>query len=377
MTFHDLFEPLAVLPPWQQAVLILAGSIALSKIVEVVGIRTVRRYTEISETDVDDLLLRIIHLPIYATIILLGVLLSVDVLALPEATGQYLFNGTVTIILLVWAHVVNRFGNEVVDILQDEEVAQDIAPFASNLLSVFVFIAVGAALLSIWEINITPFIASAGVIGIVFGFAAREALANFIGGVALYFDDTYRVGDVLLLESGERGTVKNVGIRSTTVLTRDNVLVTIPNSVLNDARVINQSAPEQQKRIRIPISVAYGTDIALVDELIDEICEEHDRVLDNPAPRLYLLEFGDSALQFELQIYTAHPLHEKRVLNEINRRVYERFGEADIEIPFPQRTLHGANDAVAVDPSANTDGEADLRPDRGENSETYFGRDSE
>jgi len=362
MTFHEpLLEPLAVLPPWQQVVVILAVSLALSKFVEVVGIQTIRRYTEISETDLDNLLLSTIHVPIYVTIVLLGVVLSVDVLTLPAAIDQYLFNGTVTIVILLWAHAVNRFGNEAVDILQDEEVAQDIAPFASNVLSVFIIIAVSMALLSIWEINIAPFVASAGVIGIVVGFAAREALANFIGGVALYFDDTYRVGDVLLLESGERGTVKNVGIRSTTVLTRDNVLVTIPNSVLNDARVVNQSAPEHEKRIRIPISVAYGTDLDLVDELVDEICEEHDRVLENPAPRFYLLEFGDSALHFELRIYTAHPLHEKRVLNDINRRVYERFDEAGIEIPFPQRTLHHANDAVTMEAS---EGEGDAAGQR-------------
>jgi Small-conductance mechanosensitive channel len=124
----------------------------------------------------------------------------------------------------------------------------------------------------------------------------------------LHLDETYRVGSVLL-ESGERGIVKNVGIRSTTVLIRNNILVPIPNSVLNDARVINQSAPEHKKRIRIPISIAYDTDLDLVNESINEICEEHDRILENPAPRFYLPGFGDSALDFELRVYTAHPLH--------------------------------------------------------------------
>lgn len=344
MSIHTgLLEAVSVFPPWQQVILILGTSVVLAKLVEVVGVRTIRHFTELSESELDDLLLRVLHAPLYVTIVLGGVYVSVQLLEYTEF-GKFIADASLTFIILLWAHAINRFGNEAVDVLQDEDVAQDIAPLASNVLSVFLVVGVGFLVLTIWEINVTPFIASAGVLGIIVGFAAREALANFIGGIALYFDDTYRVGDVIMLESSERGVVQNVGIRSTTVLTRDNVLVTIPNSVLNNARVVNQSAPEHKTRVRIPISVAYGTDLDRLDEIINEICEKHDHVLDTPSPRFYLLEFGDNALEFELRVYTEHPLQEKRVQNDINRLVYERFNDEHMEIPFPQRTIHYADD---------------------------------
>lgn len=334
------------LDPWLQVVVILTAALALAKLTESVGFRILNHYTQISATDLDQLFVRLIRTPLYVSIVLVGVYLSVDVLD-ESAAGWYVANAALTLIILLWSRAFVKYGNEAVDVLQNENVAQDIAPFASNVLSVFVVVGATVLILSIWAIDITPFVASAGVLGIVVGFAAREALANFIGGVALYFDDTYRVGDVIVLESGERGTVSHVGIRSTSVITRDNVAVTIPNSLLNSTQVVNQSAPQQKQRITIPISVAYGTELAQVDDILEAVCDAVEDIEETPEPRIFLLAFGDSALEFELRVYTRHPFRENRVRNEVNRRVYDRFGAAGIEIPFPQRTITYADESIA------------------------------
>lgn len=340
----DFLNPyIGSLDPWVQIAIILTAAIVLAKLTESIGFRILNHFTQISATALDELFVKIIRTPLYVSIVLAGVYLSVAVLD-ETVTGWYIANAALTLIILLWSRAFVKYGNEAVDVLQNEEVAQDIAPFASNVASVFVVIGATVLILSIWEIDITPFIASAGVLGIVIGFAAREALANFIGGVALYFDDTYRVGDVIVLESGERGTVSHVGIRSTSVVTRDNVAITVPNSVLNNTQVINQSAPQQKQRVTIPISVAYGTDLDAVDEILVSVCEEVNAIEETPEPRVYLLEFGDSALEYELRVYTMHPFRENRVRNEVNRRVYERFNEAGIEIPFPQRVVSYPSD---------------------------------
>lgn len=327
------------LDPWLQVVVILVSAIAISKLTEVIGFRTLNHYTRISETDLDELFVRLIRAPLRASIVLAGVYLGVRVLDTAVA-GQYVADAALTVIILLWSRAFIKYGNEAVDVLQDEEVAQDIAPFASNVASVFIVLGAGALLLSVWEIDITPFIASAGVISVVVGFAAREALANFIGGLALYFDDTYRVGDVIALDSGERGTVSHVGIRSTSVITRDNVAITIPNSVLNNTEVVNQSAPQQKQRVTIPVSVAYGTDPEAVDEIVASVCGEIEAIVERPEPQVYLVEFGDSALRFEVWVHTVHPFQEQRVRDELNRLVYERFQHEGIEIPFPHRTIN-------------------------------------
>jgi len=334
---------LAALAPWQQVILILAVSVVMAKVLESVGFNTLDHYTDISRTDLDDLFIKLVRVPLYVTILLGGVYYSVHVID-PGTVGVYIQRTALTLVVLFWARAIFTYGNEAVDVVQNEEVAQDIAPFVSNVVSVIVIAASALLLLTLWNIDITPFLASAGIIGIVIGFAAREALADFIGGIALYVDDTYRVGDVIQLEDGQRGTVSNVGIRSTRVITRDNVQVNVPNSVLNDARVINQSAPQHRQRIRIPISVEYGADLEQVDRIIESVCEETDDILNSPEPTIYLLEFGDSALNYELRVYTAHPFDEYRIRNAVNRRIYERFEAAGIGIPFPQRTISHAED---------------------------------
>lgn len=336
---HQLItEQLTALPAWQQVLLILGGSLLLAKLVESIGFNTLNRYSDISATDLDDLFLKLVRAPLYVTILLAGVYYSITILD-PGAAGVYTQNAALTIIILFWARAIFRYGNEAVDVIQNEDVAQDIAPFVSNLISLFTVVAVVVLLLMIWNIDVTPFIASAGVLGIIIGFAAREALADFIGGIALYFDDTYRVGDVIALEDGQRGTVSHVGIRSTRVVTRDNIEINVPNSVLNDRRVINQSSPEHKQRVRIPFAVEYGTDLEQVDEIVTSICEDASDILEVPEPRIQLLEFGDSALEYELKVYTSHPFNENRLRDDVNRRLYERFNDAGITIPFPQRTI--------------------------------------
>ncbi len=337
------------LDPWIQVVVILTVAIVLAKLTESVGFRVLNHYTRMSKTDLDQLFVRLVRAPLYVSILLTGVYLSVGVLG-DSVAGEYVADAVLTMIILLWSRAFVKYGNEAVDVLQNEDVAQDIAPFASNVASVFIVLGATILILFLWEVDITPFVASAGVLGIVVGFAARETLANFVGGVSLYFDDTYRVGDVIVLESGERGTVSHVGIRSTSVITRDNVAITVPNAVLNNTQVVNQSAPQQKQRVTIPITAAYDTDLDLVDEILGSVCDDVEQVVETPEPRIYLLNFGDSALEFELRVYTIHPFRENRVRNEVNRLVYERFQDAGVEIPFPHRTVNYSEPRAEPDP---------------------------
>ncbi|WP_338729910.1 mechanosensitive ion channel family protein [Haladaptatus sp. DJG-WS-42] len=194
-------------------------------------------------------------------------------------------------------------------------------------------------MLTFWEIDITPFLASAGIIGIVVGLAARDTIANFFGGIALYFDGTYAVGDYIVLESGERGRVEDISIRSTVIRTRDDLLVTVPNAVLNSARIVNESTPERERRIRLPVGVAYGSDVDRVEEVLLAEANAENLVLEQPHPRVRFRGFGDSALDFELLCWISDPVLRGRATHEMNKRIYQAFGRENIEIPFPQRVV--------------------------------------
>jgi small-conductance mechanosensitive channel len=195
-------------------------------------------------------------------------------------------------------------------------------------------------ILSIWQVDITPLLASAGILGLAVAFAAKETLANFFGGISIFFDKPYKIGDYVNLESGERGEVVLIGIRSTRIKTRDDILITIPNSLMANMTIINESAPKQKLRIRIPFGVAYGTDVDQVEEVVMGIAESNRMVVKDPDPRVRFRRFGDSALEFELLCWGNQPAERGLLIHQLNRAIYKRFAEEGIQIPFPQRDLH-------------------------------------
>ena len=334
-TMSDL-ESTANGRPWLSVVAILVGSYLLAQFVQWGS----RHYLddERADTTFGRIAFAEIHTPLAASIALFGVSLSLTVLGFLES-WSLLVGLIATALIILWARASIRIGRRWIVFLQDGETNYEFAPMFGNLWTVIVVLGAVLLLLSVWNVELTPFLASAGILGIVIGYAAQDAISNLIGGVALYFDNTYKIGDVIRVEDDMRGTVTDVGIRSTTVLTEDNLLVTVPNAILNSTEVVNESAPQRHMRLRIPITAAYGTDHERVEELVLEVCEGCTLVRESPSPKLLFREFGDSALVFELRVYVNHPLVETRAIDRINRGVYEAFDEADITIPFPQREL--------------------------------------
>src|SRR5690606_3459540 len=117
------------------------------------------------------------------------------------------------------------------------------------------------ALLRVWTFDITPWLASGGILGLALGFAARETLANLFPGVSIIADAPYKIGDYLVLESGERGEITRVGMRSTRLITRDDIEITVPNSEMASNRIFNESGGRwQRSRVRVKVPVAYTAD---------------------------------------------------------------------------------------------------------------------
>ena len=189
-------------------------------------------------------------------------------------------------------------------------------------------------------ISFTAVFASAGIAGIAFALAARESLANFFGGISILMDRPFKTGDYILLESGERGVVVNVGMRSTRILTRDDILIAIPNSIITSTKIINESAPQPRFRVRIKIGVSYESDIGLVEKTLLAIAQSNPLVSPTPDPRVRFRSFGDSALDFELLCWAHRPQDKGRLIHGLNREIYTTFKAEGIEIPFPQRDVH-------------------------------------
>jgi small-conductance mechanosensitive channel len=192
-----------------------------------------------------------------------------------------------------------------------------------------------------WDINVTGLLASATVVGAIIGFAAKDTVANLFSGFFIMADAPYKPGDYINLDGGERGYVKTIGLRSTRIMTRDDIEITLPNSLIANSKIINESGgPQENERVRINISVAYGSDIDQVRSLLTEISIASENVCKNPVPRVRFRSFGDSGLIFQLLFWIEKPEDRGCIIDEINSIIYKRFNNENIEIPFPQRALH-------------------------------------
>ena len=211
-----------------------------------------------------------------------------------------------------------------------------------DLIGKILLIAMGSyALLIIWGINPTAWLASAGVIGIAVGFAAKDTLANLFSGFFIIADTPYKVGDFINLDSGERGMVTQVGMRSTRILTRDDVEITVPNNVIGNAKIINESSGQSEKtRVRIKVGAAYGTDANQVCDVLMSVANAHEEVVKDPQARVRFRQFGASSLDFELLVWIAQPILRGRIMHELHLQVYAAFNQAGIEIPYAKQDLY-------------------------------------
>ena len=184
-----------------------------------------------------------------------------------------------------------------------------------------------------WQ-TLTVFV---GALGVGLGFGLQRLVNNFVSGVTLLFEQPIRRGD--FLEIGDkRGIVHKIGSRGTVIATRDNAFLIVPNSEIMEKTFTNWSYQDLKTRVRIPFSIAYGSDLKKVDRVVLEIAGSIAGVLKKPAASVILKNFGASSLDFELQVWVSDPTIS--VTNEINRAIEEKFRSEKIEMPFPQSEIH-------------------------------------
>jgi len=187
-----------------------------------------------------------------------------------------------------------------------------------------------------WDININGILASAGVLGVVLGLAAKDTVANFFAGIFLMADSPFKEGDYIQLDTGERGYVKSMGLRSTRFMTRDDIEITIPNSVIAASKIVNESGgPEDIERVRITLLVAYGSDIDAVKDLLKNIALENNNVQNHPEPRVRFREFADSGIRLQLLFWIYKPEIRGRTVDAVNTEIYKQFTLNKIIIPYP------------------------------------------
>jgi len=332
--------------PWLRSLLIIVVSIFLGKVIDWIITGALSRLVMKTKSSFDDDVLVLLHRPIFVSVLLIGLTFAVYELELQENVTVTTVRVLKTIAVFIWLRFALQAVRRTIDELgKSDSRIKFITPTTKPLLlntAVLVLAAVSTYIVFlIWDINITAWIASAGIIGLAISFAAKDTLSNIFGGVTIFADKPFEVGDFIVLESGERGVISHIGVRSTRILTRDDIEITVPNGILATTMVINESGgPYEKFRIRAKVGVAYGSDIDQVEEVLTKIATQHKEVCDSPAPRVRLRGFGDSSLDYELLCWVEKPVFRGRILHELNSRIYKTFNTEGIEIPFPQQDIY-------------------------------------
>jgi len=332
--------------PHLYALTYLLGAVLVGLIVDIVVTRVLRRLVAKTKTTLDDIVIDSMRRPLFVSILFGGISMAVTHLE-PSETVLYAVNGVlITIATLLWSGALFRSAKAILAALaanadQFRLVNTRTIPLFDIAIKTVVVAGASYSILLAWDVDVTAWLASAGVAGIAIGFAAKDTLANLFSGIFILADAPYKLGDFIQLSSGERGMVTDIGMRSTRLLTRDDIEITVPNAAIANAKIVNETGgPHDMERIRVNIGVAYGSEVDHVRDTLMEAARQCKYVLDDPVPRVRFRTFGDAALNFQLMGWIEEPVLRGRALDDLNTLVYNGLRAANIEIPYPQTVVH-------------------------------------
>jgi len=329
------------------ALVTLVSGILLAVIVRFI-VRWLEVKAEETETKWDDIIIAAIGTPLQVTIVALAIYAALTFIGIFPLNYPGLLDDQIVsafwIIMGAW--IISSFLHDVIAIYGHDLAEKSEGDWDDRLVELLELIVkwlvwFGAlmAILSVFKVDITPFLAGAGIAGLAVALAAQDIISNFFGGAIITMDKPFKVGDRVKVDQ-YYGDILNVGPRSTRLKTLDYQVVTIPNNKITTNIIVNYSEPDEKLRITIPVSVACGTDIDTVKKIILEVAHsvtrKTDYLLEDPAPKVFFIEFADSSLKFILYVWARKYNLPDEVKDAINSQIAVRFAEAGIEIPFPQ-----------------------------------------
>jgi len=311
-------------------------------------IRWLKKKAEATDTMMDDIILMAVGTPIVVGIVAISIyitLTSFDIV--PESMGWLITDQVINAAFILFGawiisvfsfNLIRTYGTLVAE-KTETDLDDRLIPILEIAARYLIWFVAFLLILANFKIDITPLLAGAGIGALALALAAQEILSNFLGGVIIAVDKPFKIGDRVRIDTFF-GDVMCFGLRSTRIKTLDNQIVTVPNAKVTSSVVINYAMPDYTLKIRIPFSVAYGSDMDRIKEILLAIAHEAavktSWVLTDPAPSVYFLEFGESSLNGQLILWTNNYDFAWDVQDFVNSRIARRFAEEKIEIPFRQ-----------------------------------------
>jgi len=331
---------------WIQGIILILVTFVIASLGTWLLFKIIGGITKRTNFMLDDRIADLLRPPLYYTLVVFGITAGLDLMPLSEnvrIVSQRVFQ---TLNIIVWLIFLIRLCtlllNRIAGLTYKYTFIQHrTVTLFDNLAKIVIFGAGIYFVFVVWHIDMTAWLASARIVGIAIGFAAKDTLSNLFSGVFIIADAPYKVGDYVVLDNIGRGKVTNIGLRSTRILTRDDIEVTVPNSIIGNSTIINQSGgPNEKMRVRLKIGVAYGCDVDKVAHLLQKVAIDEAQVCEVPTPRVRFRHFGPSSLDFELLFWVENPEQRGRTLDALNTEVYKMLNNEKIEIPYAKQDIY-------------------------------------
>ncbi len=357
---EQLIRSLPFSEMWQNIcgiVIIIIGTIIAVYLARFILYVAAQKLFSKTKTDLDDKLLLAGRKYLNLLVIILGVYFLFEYLGkiYSNIFGETFFvivDGFLfTVTVLIFTHflvkmistLVEWFGDNIAS-KTDTSVDDEFIPLVERVLKITLYILGVLVILDHFEVNIAGLLTVLGVGSLAIALAAKDSIANMIGGFIIMIDRPFRVGDRLKLENGTVCVVHEIGVRSTKFRTFENTLVIVPNAELIQSTVHNLTYPKPEIRVRVDVGVGYDEDLEQVKTIMLEEADKHQNVMKDPPPEFRFLNFGDSSLDVSLRCRVADVGKQFSTACDLREQILISFRKDNIEIPFPQRVVTWMSD---------------------------------
>jgi small-conductance mechanosensitive channel len=336
------------IPPFLVPVITLAVSFIIATIINQI-LKILTKKAEKTGTKIDDIILHAIGRPLYILVIVTGLYYAIHQTPylgdlINKFDEGYKYRHFLLIVFGTWVvatlakRFIREYGHEFTA-RTDGHVDERLVALADMSATYIIWLLGILIALDAVGVQITPLITGMGIAGLALALAAQNLISNVFGGVTITLDQLYKVGDRVEF-GGVYGDVYEIKPRYTKIRTLDNFIITIPNSKVINDNIINYAAPDTTVRVKIPVSVSYGTDPKKVDAILLDIATKTPLVLKYPKPLVRFIEYAASSQNFELLVWIKHYDDRHPVIDWIFREMFIRFAKEGIEIPYNQMDVH-------------------------------------
>ena len=325
--------------------LVLAVTLVILLVIRAVLFNIIHRWAERTHTELDNLIISTIKFPSILWCIGISLYIGLETSEIPIKYSKYFVKSIhVLIIFSVTVALANLVSRLLSNYIQHKRIDVQSTGLLHTIIKGAIYLIGIIIILNIFGISIAPLITAMGIGGLAVALALKDTLSNLFAGIHIMAEKTIRVGDFIRLETGQEGYVEDISWRTTRIRMLPNNMVIIPNSILAQSLVINYYLPEKRMSLQIPVSVSYSEDPEKIGRiLIEEIKKavpEIPGLLIEPEPVVrFIPGFGENSLDFTIVCHIEDVSYQFNIQNELRKRIFRRFKEEGIEIPFPQRVV--------------------------------------